>query len=61
MRIMMIHYPTHLEIIHSGTTGWIVLDQIRTIDRQRVIKILGNLDEKETQKVKEILRETYVD
>jgi mRNA interferase MazF len=38
-----------------------VLDQIRTIDRQRIIKVLGSLTEKETTKVRDILRETYVD
>jgi mRNA interferase MazF len=38
-----------------------VLDQIRTVDRQRIIKVLGNLTEKENAKVKEVLRETYVD
>ena len=37
------------------------LEQIRTVDRQRIIKVLGNLSEKEFQKVKAVLRETYVD
>jgi mRNA interferase MazF len=54
-------YPTRLEILHDNKKGWVVLDQIRTVDRQRIIKILGNLNEKETAKVKDILRETYVD
>ena len=55
------NYPTRLEINHDNKKGWIVLDQIRTVDRQRIIKILGNLTEKEISKVKEILRETFVD
>jgi mRNA interferase MazF len=54
-------YPTRVEITHEKKKGWIVLDQIRTIDRQRIIKVLGNLSEKETAKLKEVLRETYVD
>ena len=54
-------YPTRVEIIHDNKKGWIVLDQIRTVDRQRIVKLLGNLTDKETKKVKEILRETYVD
>jgi len=37
------------------------LDQIRTVDRQRITKIFGNLAEKEVSKVKEVLKETYVD
>jgi len=54
-------YPTRVEINHNHTKGWIVLDQIRTVDRQRIIKILGDLNEKEIEKVKSILKETYVD
>lgn len=54
-------YPTRVEINHDNKKGWIVLDQIRTVDRQRIVKVLGNLTDKETKKVKEILRETYVD
>ena len=55
------NYPTRVEINHDKKQGWIVLDQIRTVDRQRIIKILGNLHDKEILKVKNILRETYVD
>ena len=54
-------YPTRIEVNHNCTKGWIVLDQIRTIDRQRIIKVLGNLTEKQIQKVKTILKETFVD
>ena len=54
-------YPTRIEIKHKITKGWIVLDQIRTVDRQRIVKILDNLVDKEIVLVKEILRETYVD
>ncbi|OYX85954.1 MAG: growth inhibitor PemK [Flavobacteriales bacterium 32-34-25] len=55
------NYPTRVEINHDKKTGWIVLDQIRTVDRRRIIKILGNLSEKEFKKVKEVLRELFVD
>ena len=54
-------YPTRVEINHDQKKGWIVLDQIRTVDRQRIIKVLGTLNDKETAKVKDVLRETYVD
>ena len=54
-------YPTRIEINHDKKKGWIVLDQIRTVDRQRIIKVLGNLTEKEIRKVKEVLKETFVD
>ena len=55
------NYPTRVEINHDKKKGWIVLDQIRTVDRQRIIKVLGNLSEKEFKKVKEVLRKTFVD
>jgi mRNA interferase MazF len=54
-------YPTRVEINHDKKKGWIVLDQIRTVDRQRIIKVLGNLSDKEVSKVKNVLRETFVD
>ena len=54
-------YPTRIEITHQTITGWIVLDQIRTIDRIRVIKRLGTLSEKEIRKTKNIIKETFVD
>lgn len=54
-------YPTRTEIKHTKTKGWIVLDQVRTIDRQRIIKKLDHLTDKEILKVKAILKETLVD
>ena len=54
-------YPTRVEVNHNKTKGWIVLDQIRTIDRQRIIKKLDNLTEKDIKRVKNILKETFVD
>ena len=54
-------YPTRVEVNHNKTKGWIVLDQIRTIDRQRITKKLGSLTPKEIEKVKSVLKETFVD
>ncbi len=54
-------YPTRVEVKHKKIKGWIVLDQIRTVDRQRIVKILDTLVDKEISKVKAILKETYVD
>ena len=53
-------YPTRVPVKHNKTKGWVVLDQIRTIDKQRIVKILDNLSEKEIYNVKRILHETYV-
>jgi mRNA interferase MazF len=54
-------YPTRVEIKHNKTKGWIVVDQIRTIDRLRIIKSLGTLSAKEVLKLKSVLQETFVD
>jgi mRNA interferase MazF len=54
-------YPTRIEIKSNKTKGWIVLDQIRTVDRQRIIKTFSALSEKEIYKLKVIIKETYVD
>ena len=54
-------YPTRIEINHNKTNSWVVLDQIITIDRKRVVKLLGALTEKEILKVKSIIKETYVE
>ena len=54
-------YPTRVKLKNPKVKGWIVLDQIRTIDRQRVIKPLGILAEKEILNVKSIMKEIFVD
>ena len=41
------YYPTRVEIKHDNKIGWIVLDQIRTIDKQRIIKQLEGLSKPE--------------
>ena len=54
-------YPTRVEIKHDNKIGWIVLDQIRTIDKQRIIKSFGRLTQPDIKKLKSILKETYID
>lgn len=53
-------YPTRVQIKHDNKTGYAVLDQIRTIDKQRVIKKLGHLSHQEVKQVKAVIEETYV-
>ena len=54
-------YPTRVKVIHDNKNGWIAIDQIRTVDKLRVIKILDSLTLREIEKVKSVLRETFVD
>lgn len=55
------NYPTRVEIKHDNRIGWIVLDQVRTIDKQCILKDLGKLSKPEIKEVKAILKETLVD
>ncbi|NEW84993.1 MAG: type II toxin-antitoxin system PemK/MazF family toxin [Mariniphaga sp.] len=55
------NYPTRVVIKHDNKIEWVVLDQIRTIDKQRIIKDMGKLSKPEIKEVKAILKETYVD
>jgi len=55
------NYPTRIEIKHDNKTGWIVLDQIRTIDKQRIINVFGPISKTEIKEVKAILKEAYID
>ena len=54
-------YPTRLKIILEKKTNWIIVDQIRTIDKTRVIKNIAELSLREIQDLKSMMRETYVD
>lgn len=54
-------YPTRLAIQSQNTKGWVVLDQIRSIDRLRVVKVFNALSTKEIIQIKAIIKETYVD
>lgn len=55
------NYPTRIEIKHDNKIGWIVLDQIRTIDKQRIIRDLGRLTKSGIKELKSVLKETYID
>lgn len=54
-------YPTRIEVNHNQKMGMIAIDQIRTIDKSRIIKKFDRLSKTEIQKCKEIIRETFVD
>jgi mRNA interferase MazF len=54
-------YPTRIEVKHDGRMGWLVIDQIRTIDKQRIIKVLGRLSKPEIKELKLVIKETLVD
>jgi mRNA interferase MazF len=54
-------YPTRVKVKQNKQTGWVVVDQIRTIDKSRIIKNLGSLSDSEIILCKQVIRETFVD
>jgi mRNA interferase MazF len=54
-------YPTRVPVEFKGKEGWIVLDQIRTVDKQRLVAKLGQLRPSLIKKVKAIIQEMLVD
>ena len=54
-------YPTRVPLTFQGKSGWIVLDQIRTIDKCRVISKLGELNSKQITEVKNVLNQMLVE
>ena len=54
-------YPTRVELNFQEKKGWIVLDQIRTVDKNRLLKRLGKIKKNEIQSVKSILQEMLID
>jgi mRNA interferase MazF len=53
-------YPTRIHTKSLSIPGWIVLDQIRTIDQSRILKKLGQLNSEEVQKCQAIIEEMLV-
>lgn len=54
-------YVTRVEVKQDKIRGWVVVDQIRTIDRNRILKTFGSLSREEIVQVKAVIKETYVD
>ena len=54
-------YPTRIPVKFEGKQGWIVLDQIRTVDSIRLVKHLGKITKKEVSEVKRVIKEMLVD
>ncbi|MEJ8801929.1 type II toxin-antitoxin system PemK/MazF family toxin [Pontibacter sp. H249] len=54
-------YPTRVKVKHNNQAGWVVIDQIRTIDKVRIVKVLGKLNPSEVAACKSVIKETFVD
>jgi mRNA interferase MazF len=54
-------YPTRVSVNHNGKKGMIAIDQIRTVDKTRIVRIFENLTNAEIEKCKAVIKETFVD
>ena len=54
-------YPTRIEIKGENTKGWVMIDQIRTIDKQRITKVFNIVSENEIMEIKNVIKNTFVD
>ncbi|MFO7850470.1 MAG: type II toxin-antitoxin system PemK/MazF family toxin [Spirochaetia bacterium] len=54
-------YPSRIKVEFQNTEGRVVLDQIRTVDKRRLIKKLGSLKKAEIESIKNVLQEMLVD
>ena len=52
-------YPTRVQVRFKGKSGQIVLDQIRTVDKNRLVKRLGKIDEPTRGHVLALLAELF--
>ncbi len=55
------NYPTRIEVNFMSKDSWIILDQIRTLDKKRLIKPLGRINGFTINKVKSVIKEMLVD
>jgi mRNA interferase MazF len=54
-------YPTRIACQFQGKAGQIVLDQIRAIDKTRLVKRLGQISPDEQKQVLELLAEMFAE
>jgi len=52
-------YPTRVPVRFQRKNGQVVLDQIRTVDKMRLVKRLGKIDDGTAQKVLATLNEMF--
>ena len=52
-------YPTRIPLKFAHKEGFIVLDQIRTVDKIRLVQFLGTIDKKSAQETLNRLQEMF--
>jgi len=53
-------YPTRVNLTFRGKAGQVALDQLRAVDRQRLIRRLGTVSSRTAREVSSLLLEMFV-
>lgn len=53
-------YPTRVQVTFRNKTGQVALDQLRAVDRQRLVRRLGAVSTKTAHEVSSVLVEMFV-
>jgi len=53
------NYPTRVSCTFKSKHGQVVLDQIRTVDKSRLVKRLGRIDKSTAEQILDILHEMF--
>ena len=54
-------YPSRVRCRFQGTDGWVVLDQLRTVDKVRLVRRLGRLGAPARRAVLAVLAEMFAE
>ena len=54
-------YPSRVPVTFQDKQAWIVLDQIRTVDKRRLVKRIGKIDVRTIARVKTVLSEMLIE
>ncbi|MGH7139304.1 MAG: type II toxin-antitoxin system PemK/MazF family toxin [Pirellulales bacterium] len=52
-------YPTRIACRFKGKKGSVVLDQLRTVDKSRLLRRLGHMDDKTCTEILQVLQELF--
>lgn len=52
-------YPSRVPVRFAGKDGQVVIDQLRTVDKARLVRRLGALEAREAASVLDVLREFF--
>jgi mRNA interferase MazF len=52
-------YPTLVQCAFKGKEGQVVLDQLRTVDKSRLVQKLGRIDQQTQEEILSILAEMF--